>query len=347
MKKIIYIFILLSINIVYGKNFDSMEFRKLMFESSMPNYQKQNKSVDSYSTSLRRNTLRDMVIAGILPGSRQFVNGQKKKALLLLSIESIALSSYVYNSLKGQEVQDEYQSYAKSNWSFSKWVSDYYSWRGDTESGHLFNNADSSNNLGPCGLDSPFGNPTFKELYPCIDEGHGIAYSIDIDGFNGRQETNHSSFEQVYKLVCGVNDYDGDESTIDEDCSYEDEVVSALLEQYNFELYYDHHYYENIGKYDSFFAGWSDNSEIYGYTKSNGDMLAMSPHKSTYRDIWSQFNEGYLRYASYSLAALTANHFISMLDILISNTTDDRVSINSNANFSRFDLYKIKLSVKF
>ena len=46
----------------------------------------------------------------------------------------------------------------------------------------------------------------------------------------------------------------------------------------------DHHYYENIGKYDHFFAGWNDNDSIYIIVKDlGGEKIAMSPFKSNYR----------------------------------------------------------------
>ena len=344
MKNYIYIIQFLLISIIFSTDLSSFSIRVLVSRDlKVDLFQQDSFDLSDKTSEYNDNLLRDVAIAGILPGSIQLINGQKKKSLILLSIESLALSSYFYNSYRGMQVQGQYQEYANTHWSFSRWVSDYYNWRGSDEFGHLFNFPDGTINGGPCGS-GPFGN---DNLYPCIDEGHGIGFSIDLDGIDGRQYTNSSSFEQVYEVLCGVNDLDNDQSVIDEDCVYDDEVVSALLDQYNFELYFDQHFYENVGKYDSFFAGWLDNSDLYEYKKTNGDRLAMSDHKSEYRDIWSEFNEGYLKYASYSLAAITANHFISMLDILISNRTNDKVSVAANINSDRFDLYKIKLSVKF
>ena len=318
-----------------------------ILKSSISNSVGRNLGRGSYTDSYNKYIIRDMAIASIIPGAIQLAKGENLKSALLASFELFGIAAYFYNTHKGREVQEQYQGFANENWSFARWLDGYYDYRGSPDFGILFNFPDGTNNPGPCG-GGPFGNASDgSDLYPCIDEGHGLAYTISINAQGGgRQYTNSSDFEEVYEFLCGVDDSDGDGYTIDETCNNEEQIIDELLVENGFEIYLDQHHYENIGKYDPFFAGWSDSEQIYEYEKSNGDKLAMSPSKREYRDIWSDFNEGYLRYASYSLTLVTINHFVSMLDVLVSSTTNNNVGIKAESNFNKFDLYKIKLSLK-
>ena len=85
----------------------------------------------------------------------------------------------------------------------------------------------------------------------------------------------------------------------------------------NIQVDKDHHYYENIGKYDHFYAGWDDNDELFVVVKElGGEYIAMSPHKKDYRKIWNNSNN-YYRIASFALSSMVANHFASVMDVLI------------------------------
>ena len=94
------------------------------------------------------------------------------------------------------------------------------------------------------------------------------------------------------------------------------------------EIVRDHHFYENIGKYDNFFAGWLDNDEIYLYEKvSTGEKLAMSPKKRLYRNDYDKAEE-YYDIAGYALSVILTNHVVSMVDALLTAKF-----INSSLNF--------------
>ena len=93
----------------------------------------------------------------------------------------------------------------------------------------------------------------------------------------------------------------------------------------------DHHYYENIGKYDHFFAGWDDNEQISEHIKESGELIAMSPNKSIYRSDW-ELSAEFNRFADYALYTIYTNHVISLLDILVFS------KINKNSKFN----YKLR-----
>ena len=105
----------------------------------------------------------------------------------------------------------------------------------------------------------------------------------------------------------------------------------------------DHHYYENIGKYDHFYAGWDDNDSLYVMVKElGGEYIAMSPNKKQYREIWNDSND-YYRIASFALSSMVANHFASMMDVLILSKLSNKKITNLSAKtyFSPINLYGI------
>ena len=57
-----------------------------------------------------------------------------------------------------------------------------------------------------------------------------------------------------------------------------------------FELYTDHHFFENIAKYDNFFSGWDDQDEIEMQINNNGYKTAFSPNKFSYRNLYNKSN---------------------------------------------------------
>ena len=89
----------------------------------------------------------------------------------------------------------------------------------------------------------------------------------------------------------------------------------------------DHHYYENIGKYDHFFSGWDDNEAIVEHIKESGELIAMSPNKKKYRNDW-ELSAEFNRIADYALYTIYTNHIISLLDILVFS------KINKNSKFN-------------
>ncbi|MBT6871089.1 MAG: hypothetical protein HOA66_06525, partial [Candidatus Marinimicrobia bacterium] len=111
----------------------------------------------------------------------------------------------------------------------------------------------------------------------------------------------------------------------------------------NIQVEKDHHYYENIGKYDHFYAGWEDNDSLYVVVKElGGENIAMSPHKKGYRETWNDSNDNY-RVASFALSALVANHFASIMDVLIlSKLSNNKITnLTAKTYFSPINPYGV------
>ena len=116
----------------------------------------------------------------------------------------------------------------------------------------------------------------------------------------------------------------------------------------------DQHYYENIGKYNEFFAGWSDADilNIYMDTTEQNYMTALSPKKDQYIESYNQAEE-YSDFKEYSTLCIYFNHFVSMVDafilarkfngnvMLASSTVYDQYSINLPIGIKLSLIFKI------
>tara|TARA_Y100000590_G_scaffold417234_1_gene516786 strand:- start:16195 stop:17085 length:891 start_codon:yes stop_codon:yes gene_type:complete len=91
------------------------------------------------------------------------------------------------------------------------------------------------------------------------------------------------------------------------------------------EVVRDHEYYENVGKYDQFVAGWSD---LFASDGSNGwwekeksvgdsvEIIVMTDLKKDYINQRARANDAY-RMATYTVTAIMFNHVVSGLDAFI------------------------------
>jgi len=84
----------------------------------------------------------------------------------------------------------------------------------------------------------------------------------------------------------------------------------------------DHHFYENVGKYDQFVGGWDDaRDDWYWEEKDVGDSIEIvikTPNKNDYLDQRVLANNA-LNYAKYSITALLFNHVFSGLEAVWTN----------------------------
>ena len=88
----------------------------------------------------------------------------------------------------------------------------------------------------------------------------------------------------------------------------------------------DRDFYENIGKYDQFVGGWSDDfdnpfdTEGNWFSEKKGDVesVILTKKKNFYRDMRYESNKNYY-YARYALSVMMLNHILSGLDALVSS----------------------------
>ena len=237
---------------------------------------------------------KDILKSLILPGWGQYSRGDYKKAFIFLTIESIAFGIYYNYNKKGINKDSLTKNFADEHWSFSNWITDYYNFENSNFS-YIFEREETA---------------SYKELW---EGGHKIEFI-----YENQYYTTGSAFINFYNDILCTNGHG--------ECN--EQIFDSI------EVLKDHHYYENIGKYDHFFTGWDDNEDIYEYKKSSGELLAMSPNKKQYRKDWevsAEFN----RIADYALYTIYTNHILSLLDILVFS----KINKNSKFNYRLSTIY--------
>jgi len=170
--------------------------------------------------------------------------------------------------------------YANEHWDFGRWVHDYYKWypadvpvefSGSQELWESVREPFVNN------TDTTYGCDESPYCYIDIwDNSHRIEFTYD----GSIMSSSSVEFKEVFRDLCGNT------NTWDTDCS--NEVVS-LYDNNNdtISVIKDYHFYEGIGKYDMYFAGWDDNDSIYVITNDDGSKTAMTPHKLHYQGLYS------------------------------------------------------------
>jgi len=258
---------------------------------------------DTHSTNINMKT---MLYSAILPGLGEYSMGHTNRAYLFLGIEALVAGTWFTFNQKGLNTQDEYRAYADKHWSLVRWFYDYNTWSNPENNFHYnFINEESGQ-------------------YPNIwEDSHHLNFSI-----NGNYYSSNSDEFETFYIINELSD----------------EVMAEIFFENNLiAIEKDHHYYENIGKYDHFYAGWEDNDLLYVVVKEfGGEYIAMSPHKKAYREIWNDSND-YYRISSFALSSMVANHFASMMDVLIlSKLSNNRITnLSAKTYFSPLNPYGV------
>ncbi len=244
---------------------------------------------DTYSVSLddnyignKKSPLLAMACSGILPGAGEVYMEKWPRAIVFGLIEVFAWTKYFEKQKLGDRYTLDYQLYAQDHWSFAQWTSSYYNWNNvDNEYYEVFSNHETGN---------------YFEIW---EDSHHLNFRW------GDQQTIVSSSSDTFEGIYTQNGLGNIDSAI------------AFVESNNVKVEFDHHFYENIGKYDHFYAGWDDSDSIYVETKTNGVQNAFSPHKKYYQQtLRTRANDTY-ELAEIALKGILANHVVSMLDALI------------------------------
>ncbi len=284
------------------------------------------------SKSLSKNQKHALLMSAILPGTGEYYLGHEERAMAFWTIEALSLGTWYYYSSEGKKLQDQYREYANEHWSMARWIKDYYKWKGTP-------------------IDSIFVKPP-NGSYPEIWKD---SHHINFQWGNNENVVSSSTaeFETIFldmsRQLCGINSENFEEL---KNCdNFVVDVIEDLMNDENYKVFKDHNFYENIGKYDHFFAGWDDNDSLYVVVKNNGgERIAMSPHKKYYREIWTTSNEDYYLLAKYAISALMVNHVASMIDVLILSKLNQFThhKIESEPYFSTVnDVQSAGLKLKF
>jgi len=108
----------------------------------------------------------------------------------------------------------------------------------------------------------------------------------------------------------------------------------------------DWDFYEGIGKYDQFVAGWDDASSDWKIIEKNikdGDdeLIVMTPNKRHYLDLRNDSNVLY-RNAKFAISAIVFNHVFSALDALWNSNKNKELSYKLDVSKQLDDKFVIK-----
>jgi hypothetical protein len=108
----------------------------------------------------------------------------------------------------------------------------------------------------------------------------------------------------------------------------------------------DWDFYEGVGKYDQFVAGWDDaisNWEIIYKNIKNGEneLIVMTPNKQRYLELRNDSNVLY-KNAKFAASVLLFNHIFSALDALWNANKNKELSYNLDVSIGSESIYVIK-----
>jgi len=243
-------------------------------------------------------------LSAILPGAGQIYNKDYKRGFAYLAFELFNWSKRSKYLDKGDELVAKYKDFANEHWHFDKWIRDI----------NLF--ASQDHPVHSVMIDS---NGDF--FYPWQDSHHIEFY---LDGYLRKTNSPDDWFEDTYIDQC-------------EDAYINNEQCDNTNYFQNAQVTKDHHFYEGIGKYDLFFAGWDDTHECealgededcsYLLFVNNADN-AFTDNKRYYQhELRDKSNKNY-DVAENALTFIFVNHAISMLDAFIVNLVSNKSSIN-------------------
>ena len=325
-----YLLLFLVINILFGQ--DKYQFFLTSDENLSQNI-----------ITNKKYTGRAMLYSGLLPGLGEYYTGAWKRGLVFAGIEIAAWMSWSKFEKKGDDASDDYELYADDHWEFSRWVANHDNWEGDTLFQSMF-----SKNIADEG-DEPLylyediweGSHSIEIAYTVYEDGIEKIKLLDTNSKSGTGSSDSYLFEELF--------YDGflfEQNGIQYNfVNMSDEQIACYIGEYecdpsfvtdpNFQVIKDNTYYENVGKYNSFFAGWDDHDSIRVFI-NRGVEVAESPNKWIYRGMRKDAND-YYKTAQYMVSTIMLNHVASMLDaVLTAKIWNDKVDANITAS-TKFD----------
>lgn len=245
--------------------------------------------VDRWPTQGQRSVPLAFGMSAILPGSGQFYNQQKLKAVLAVSLEAAVITGYFVMRSRGLSVEDDFQDRAHAAWSPTKyagWLNDYSDYLGSEFGANI--SAPSVTIIS--GVD--FRNPS------TWSESDQVLVRAMFDQINAIER-------QVFHPETGA-------------------VFSHQLPSFA-----DQQYYELIGKYFQFAPGWDDyvawkNAEGVYQVSIDPEHTGVDGSKPNVSDSFFNYasdhahSQDLLRRASQISLLLVLNHAIAGVDAAVS-----------------------------
>ena len=274
---------------------------------------------------------RSLVRSLIIPGWGQIYNKSPWwKPVLFAGVEVAGIAGWVEWNQKAERLRLDYENFADDQWSILNWI-------------------------------------TFTQQLSDVISDSLIDWEPDVK-IEGTHHLDIVYNDQIYSSDC-LYDLDWSQESSEEDCIlpgtpeemdatlYNTAYIPSLIENGSIIVIKDRDYYENIGKYDQFVAGWDGilGNYIIQY-KDVGDtteIIISSPIKGNYLSQREKSNE-YLNMATYAVSAVMFNHIISAFEAVWSSTrqsirtpmVDTSVKLIYDKH-SQFGIGGVSFSVRF
>ena len=272
----------------------------------------QNNNYDYYSSG---NKVKNAAYSLIIPGLGQYRNGDMKKAFVYMGLEIFGWAAYLNYNAKFDKEKSDYQNYASydsKNWTFEHWINNYDYYRNNENFNYIWQDDD--------------GN--------WVDIGEGSHYiEFSWCPTNSGCQNVRSNDEEFGEIMSQLGN------------------SPDMYNDFSFEVLRDHHFYENIGKYNEFFMGWADSDDpnsIWEESSENGYIYPMSNKKTIYLNSYNKA-EDYADYSEYAINVIFLNHVISMIDAFFSTKSvsiSSELTYNNNFNYGYPYGYRCTLGIK-
>jgi len=254
-----------------------------------------------------------MALSALFPGLGHFYAGNKNIGAIYSMIEIAGWMGRDRYLSRSKISSDKYKEYATQNWSLARWFKDYFSPDGKTEADtqdiiYWFTHKN--------GEEVPFRTPWG-------DFSHDIHY-YDYNG--DITSTKASTAESDYLEICETTKQDG-------------YVCKATLDEIEGKIgpvAYDHHFFEGIGKYNLYFAGWNDK----GYMGTVSGDIAYTDYKKHYENVLRANHKYNNNTANDFLAVLLINRAVSIVDVIL-RKNNKNVSVHTTSNYDIDNRYRI------
>jgi len=268
-----------------------------------------NKHLDAnfYDTSINSDKLISLkypLYSAILPGLGEYnlyketsISNHKIRAFCFFGIEALSWGVNLRYRKQHNNQKDLYKKFANNNWDFANWISSYDDFYG-----------------------TPYENVWMDPNGSYTQIGESSHYIQFFMGDNMIKTTDPEFQTTYYGLFL-----DNIENGID------------IYDEYSIRIITDQHFYENIGKYNEFFSGWSDadTNNIIIETTNQNYTIALSPQKNNYIDSYEKA-EHFSDISEYALSCICFNHFISMLDaFILARKFGGKVMLNSSTVYDK------------
>ena len=244
---------------------------------------------------------RSLLRSLIIPGWGQLDNKSPWwKPVLFAGVEIAGIAGWYKWNKKAEKLRLDYENFADEHWSLYSWI---------------------TNTI------------ILQDLLS--DSLASLGYNWDPDvQIIGTHHLNIIYDKKMYSSDCfGIADYSSTQCYFSGYENYTPSLFNSWIDTFfvnnpdSISVISNRDYYENVGKYDQFVAGWEgilDNYIIkYKNVGDSTEIIISSPLKNDYLNQRENSNE-YLNMATYAASAIMFNHVISALEAVWTSTRQSR-----------------------